>query len=120
MAYSKYPKCDSTSFEVKENSPRHSNFKLLFVQCSSCGTVVGTMDYYNIGARLSEIEKKINNISSSSSVTSNLSVINWFKWINPLLQHTYKISPRFKPWARKSKGSLTVLTAYTIAGCFIH
>jgi len=80
MAYSKCPKCDKTSFEVKENSPVHSNYKILFVQCSSCGTVVGTMDFYNIGARLSEIEKKIDNITSSSysssSVTSNLSVVN--------------------------------------------
>ncbi|RYD83029.1 MAG: hypothetical protein EOP53_02005 [Sphingobacteriales bacterium] len=77
MSYSKCPKCEGSSFEIKENSPRHSNFKLLFVQCSSCGTVVGTMDYYNIGARLSEIEKKIDNINySSNSVTSNLSVVN--------------------------------------------
>jgi predicted nucleic-acid-binding Zn-ribbon protein len=80
MAYSKCPKCDNTRFEVKENSPTHSNFKLLFVQCSSCGTVVGTMDYYNIGARLSEIEKKIDQIklssSGSSAINSNLDVIN--------------------------------------------
>lgn len=80
MAYSKCPKCDHTHFEVKENSPTHSNFKLLFVQCSSCGTVVGTMDYYNIGTRLTELEKKIDEIRyssySSNSVISNLDVIN--------------------------------------------
>lgn len=80
MAYSKCPKCDSTRFEVKENSPAHSNFKLLFVQCSSCGAVVGTMDYFNIGARLSELEKKVDELKSStyssSSVNTNLDVIN--------------------------------------------
>lgn len=72
--------CDSTRFEVKENSPTRSNYKLLFVQCSSCGAVVGTMDYYNIGARLSELEKKIDEIKYSSSavasVNSNLDIIN--------------------------------------------
>ncbi|MDP2162479.1 MAG: hypothetical protein Q8K02_18505 [Flavobacterium sp.] len=65
---------------MKENSPSHSNFIIQFVQCSSCGTVVGTMDYFNIGARLSEIEKKIDYIKSSSygssSIDSNLDVIN--------------------------------------------
>jgi uncharacterized Zn finger protein len=80
MAYSKCPKCDSSQFEVKENSPTYSNFKLLFVQCSNCGAVVGTMDYYNIGARLSELEKKVDRLKSSndgsSSVISNLDVIN--------------------------------------------
>jgi hypothetical protein len=80
MAYSKCPKCDDSSFEVKENSPRHSNFKLLFVQCSSCGSVIGTMDYYNIGTRISELEKKIDELKSSSNslstINSNLDVIN--------------------------------------------
>jgi hypothetical protein len=38
------------------------------------------MDYYNIGARLSELEKKVDRLKSSndgsSSVISNLDVIN--------------------------------------------
>lgn len=79
MAYSKCPKCENTYFEVTENSPTKSNYKLLFVQCSKCGSVVGTMDYYNIGARISELEKKIDNISlssSTSSINNNLNVVN--------------------------------------------
>lgn len=80
MAYSKCSKCDSTQFEVKENSPAHSNFKFFFVQCSSCGTVVSAMDYSNIGAKLNEIEKKIDNLSksnhNSSSTNSSLAIIN--------------------------------------------
>ncbi len=66
MAYSKCPKCENKQFEVKLNSPANSNYQLLFVQCSSCGTVIGTMDYSNIGARLNEIEKKIDNLNSSN------------------------------------------------------
>lgn len=80
MAYSTCPKCDNTYFEVTNNSPSKSNYKLLFVQCSKCGCVVGTMDYYNIGAKLEELEKKVERISSSSSgmssVNNNLAVIN--------------------------------------------
>ena len=64
MAYSTCPKCGSTSFELKENVPATSNFKLLFVQCSSCGCVVGVMDYLNIGSTLEKIEKKIDTLSA--------------------------------------------------------
>lgn len=41
MAYSKCAKCDNTYFEVVENSPARSNYKLMFVQCSKCGTPIG-------------------------------------------------------------------------------
>jgi len=76
MAISKCPKCESSQFEVKQNSPTYSQFKLYFVQCSSCGAVVGAMDFYNIGARISELEKKIEEIKYSSSVNHNLDAVN--------------------------------------------
>lgn len=63
MAHSTCPKCDSTQFEMKENTPRNSNFKLMFIQCSGCGCVVGVMDYYNIGTRIKDIENKIDSLS---------------------------------------------------------
>ena len=80
MAFSKCSKCDSTYFEVVENSPSNSNFKLFFVQCSRCGSVIGAMDYFNIGTRIKEVENKIDALSSGSSnlnsVNNNLNVIN--------------------------------------------
>jgi predicted nucleic-acid-binding Zn-ribbon protein len=39
MATSTCIKCSGTSFEVKEQSPKHSNYKIMFIQCSSCGGV---------------------------------------------------------------------------------
>lgn len=63
MAYSKCPKCESTYFEVVEKEPSKSNYKLIFVQCSTCGCVVGTMDYFNIGSRIKDVEKKIDTLS---------------------------------------------------------
>jgi uncharacterized Zn finger protein len=63
MALSTCPKCNNHTFEIVENSPSKSAYKLLFVQCTSCGAVVGVMDYYNIGARINELEKKVDNIS---------------------------------------------------------
>jgi hypothetical protein len=63
MATSTCIKCGGTQFEVKENSPKKSNFKLLFVQCSSRGGVVGVMDFYNIGAELQTIKGALERIS---------------------------------------------------------
>lgn len=34
---------------MKEVEVKGARFKLMFIQCASCGAVVGTMDYYNIG-----------------------------------------------------------------------
>lgn len=49
MAISKCPRCEGTRFEMKEANVKDSRFKLTFAQCAACGTVVGVMDYYNIG-----------------------------------------------------------------------
>ena len=77
MAFSKCPKCDSTYFEVETKQPSKSNYKLMFVQCSSCGCVVGTMDYWNIGTKIIELEKKIDSITHGNSfIRSDLNVVN--------------------------------------------
>ena len=57
---SKCPKCESTSFETAVESPKKSNFKLIFIRCASCGTVVGVTDYYNIGVLIHSFAKKLN------------------------------------------------------------
>ena len=59
MAISKCIQCGNTTFEMQENSPIGSNFKFMFIQCSSCGGVVGVVDYYNIGQVLKKIAKKL-------------------------------------------------------------
>lgn len=59
MARATCVKCDSNNFEVVENTPRTSNFNLLFVQCASCGGVVGGMDYFNIGSMLQKLATKL-------------------------------------------------------------
>jgi len=59
MAYSKCIKCDGTYFEMVEKEPQKSAYKVMFIQCSSCGGVVGVMDYFNIGTLLQKILKKL-------------------------------------------------------------
>ena len=60
MAQSTCPKCDNHYFEVVENTPRNSNFKLFFVQCTKCGAVVGTQEYAHIGNLIMKLAKKLN------------------------------------------------------------
>lgn len=43
MAISKCPKCEGSHFEVVENTPTKSKFILHFVQCATCGCVVGVV-----------------------------------------------------------------------------
>lgn len=62
MAMSKCSSCGYSGFEMKEQVPKNSAFKLMFVQCSSCGTVVGAMDAFNIGDVLSRQNAAIKRI----------------------------------------------------------
>lgn len=59
MAMSTCVKCGGHRFEVKENEPTGAMFKLLFIQCSGCGGVVGVTEYFNIGATLGIIADKL-------------------------------------------------------------
>jgi len=59
MAMSTCAKCGGHFFEMKENEPTGSQFKIMFIQCSGCGGVVGVTEYFNIGSKLLAIEKKL-------------------------------------------------------------
>ncbi len=59
MATSTCPKCTSTSFEMKTGEPRGSRMKVMYVQCFSCGAVVGVVDYFDTATMLDKIAKKI-------------------------------------------------------------
>lgn len=60
MATSQCSKCGCTSFEMVSAKIKGSAFNFYFIQCSSCGTVVGITEYYNIGERLNKLAKKLN------------------------------------------------------------
>lgn len=59
MAISKCAKCDNTHFEAVEANPALYKFKVTFIQCSNCGTVVGVLEYLNISATLDVIARKL-------------------------------------------------------------
>ena len=62
MAISTCVKCGGMHFEMKENTPSTSRYKLLFVQCSNCGGVVGVVDFHNIGDLLHRVLDKVKNL----------------------------------------------------------
>jgi len=53
-------KCGGVLFEVQTVEPLGSKYKLNFVQCASCGGVVGVIDYFNIGGMLQTLAQKLN------------------------------------------------------------
>lgn len=59
MARSSCPKCGGHRFEMSEFEPEHSRFKIMFIQCASCGTVVGVTDFHNIPVLLGKLAKKL-------------------------------------------------------------
>jgi|WetSurMetagenome_2_1015567.scaffolds.fasta_scaffold207814_2 hypothetical protein len=60
MATSKCPKCDGTSFELKELKIKDSNFRINGIQCSHCGCVIGTSEYFNTSELILKLAKKLN------------------------------------------------------------
>jgi hypothetical protein len=62
-------KCGGRFFEIKEVTPAQANFKQTFVQCTSCGTPVGVIPFYDPGVlakqnqeTLSTIEGKLDHV----------------------------------------------------------
>jgi len=61
----KCPKCENQDFEMAVVEPGNWRFKVMFVQCTKCKTVVGTMDYFNLSTLIHELNEKISNIETS-------------------------------------------------------
>lgn len=59
MAISKCSKCDCTRFEMKEATVSGSAYRQYFVQCASCGAVVGVVPFYNTGALIHQMAEKL-------------------------------------------------------------
>ena len=52
MADSTCVKCGNDTFEVQEVTPSGATGSYMFVQCSSCGGVVGVEDSQDVGAMM--------------------------------------------------------------------
>ena len=59
MAISKCSKCNSTRFELKEANISGSAYRMYFVQCASCGSVVGVVPFMNTAALIQQLADKL-------------------------------------------------------------
>lgn len=59
MATTKCPKCDSTRFEMKEHPVANSNFRIMFIQCASCGAAVSTTEFLNTNSLIRKLASKL-------------------------------------------------------------
>lgn len=57
---SKCPSCQSSNFEIEEETPELSSFKLMFVRCKSCKTVVGVLEFSNTSYLIQKLAEKLN------------------------------------------------------------
>lgn len=56
-------KCKSNFFEIVEQSPTNASYKVLFVQCSLCGTPIGVMELMVNWKGIEKLDKKIDDMS---------------------------------------------------------
>jgi ribosomal protein L37E len=59
MATSTCLKCGHHKFELTTTRPENSNFDMHYVQCSSCGSPIGVLSFFDPGHLLKEQEKEI-------------------------------------------------------------
>lgn len=69
-------KCEGSMFKIQRGEPSGSAFAICYVQCSSCHTPVGVLEYGNSAAILEGVENKVNNVLSElRNIESTLQII---------------------------------------------
>jgi predicted Zn finger-like uncharacterized protein len=70
------PHCQNTTFELREGDIGGAKHRLLFVQCTKCGTPFGLRDGFDYPSRVQEQDARIKNIEHQmASISSQLSHI---------------------------------------------
>jgi hypothetical protein len=59
LAMAKCSKCGNSSFEAEENSIRNSRFKYYIIQCTSCDSAIGVVDYFSISELIFRLADKL-------------------------------------------------------------
>lgn len=65
---SKCPKCENNTFELTEDSPKNSKYKMQFLRCCSCKTIITTLPFYDTTSILESIEKDLEKIKSKLGI----------------------------------------------------
>lgn len=61
-------KCGVSNFELVENSPRNSRYKMSFIQCAKCGGVIGVAPYEHTNTLLHNLKKDIDRLATQNDI----------------------------------------------------
>ena len=64
---SKCGKCGGFMWEIVQEEPSGSSFKLNFVRCTLCKNPVGVLEYYNLASKIEALEKLVKDIESRNN-----------------------------------------------------
>ena len=64
----KCPKCDRTSFELVEDYPTKSAFKMYYIRCSSCQTFLQALPFLDTNTKITTLQNDITNIKKKIGV----------------------------------------------------
>ena len=59
-SYTKCPKCEKTNFELVEDFPKDSRYKMWYMRCSSCRTFLHALPYEDTNTLLNKIIRFLN------------------------------------------------------------
>ena len=71
---SKCGSCGGFRWELSEESPDFSNYKVFFIRCAISKVPIGVADYYDTYSKLEKIEKSV--VILGNSLSQTLGVIN--------------------------------------------
>ncbi|SQA96717.1 Uncharacterised protein [Cedecea neteri] len=60
MAQSSCPRCGRDRFEMAVTKIQNARLPVTFIQCASCGTVVGTIEHLCAAELVQKLAKKLN------------------------------------------------------------
>ena len=64
MAITRCGHCQATRFEIKTIEPTGSAYKLISVQCASCGVPIGVTNYFDVGSIVKGNEKILKSLET--------------------------------------------------------
>jgi hypothetical protein len=62
MAVSICGRCENKTFELVTKEPKGSAIKINFIQCAACGSVLGMVDFFNVGTEVMRISKVVGDL----------------------------------------------------------
>ena len=66
QSYTKCPKCGHSNFELVEDYPTNSNFKMWYMRCATitCHTFLQAMPYLDTNKQIDKLQVEVNKIKT--------------------------------------------------------